>query len=226
MEQAVAGRDGTSGRTWPRRLVGDRRAMVLVELALIGPVFLLGVIVLFQFSYLYLAQQFLEAATEVSARSIMTGNAQMQSSCTSASITAGTCTSPVASSSDFVTNVLCPALLYLQCGNLLVNAQAVPAGDDYFASVLAMPTFISGGSVSTSGLKFCNGQAGQFMKLNVVYMAPIWVFGSLPFIGPLWPGAVTYNGSTTIPLYAASAFTDEQFSLSSSLTTTGSNACS
>lgn len=219
MGVTASGQAGFMRRLWQRvrRRLAERRALALVELAMIGPVFLIGVLVLFQFAYLFLSQQLLEIATESAARSIMTGNAQGNSMSSGGS--------PTATSSVFVTNVLCPAALYLKCSNLLVNVEQVPSGDDYFA--LAAPAIASGTSVITTNLSFCNGQSGNFMLLNVYYLAPIWIFGSMPFIGPIWPGALKYGGSTVIPLYAAAAFADEQFTLPNSLTsnTSGSGAC-
>ncbi len=179
----------------PRRLLAERRAVAMVELALIGPFVLLALVALFEFAYLFLALQLVQNAAQTAARSIQTGNAQSQS------VASGTTTA----SQAFTNNVLCKALLLLPCSNLLVNAQAVPTNGNYLTlSAFSVP--VQNGQVNGSGLAFCNGAPGQLMQLNVVFMAPV-------ILGFLWPNAISYNGANSIPLYAAAAFADEKFSV-------------
>ena len=174
--------------------------MALMELALIGPVVLLAIAALFEFGYTYLAQQLVQSATEVAARAMQTGAAQQTAVATGST-----------AAQTFVTSSLCPALLILPCGisNPLVNVQAVPSGGNFFSLAgFSLPTTTSGGatSVNTGALAYCNGQPGQLMQINVVYMAPV-------VLGFLWPNAINYNGSMSIPIYAGAAFADEKFPL-------------
>ena len=210
-------------RGWRARwqtLWRDRRAMALVELAIVGPLFLMSVLAMFQLAYLFVVQQVLENATNVAGRAIETGNAQ------GSSLTSG-----IATSQAFVQHVVCPAMLFLPCatGYVFANVQTLPSGSDYFSLAgFQVPTSTASGltTVSTGGLSFCNGQAGQYMQLNVVYLAPVWLLGKLPLIGTLFASTISYNGSTTIPLYASAAFADEEFTLPNSETGTGTGACS
>ena len=191
-------------RGW-RRLVGERRGVVMIELAIAGPAFLITLLVLFQFAYLFFAQQLIQAATEVASRSVQTGNAQ------TVSIASGSITAPQA----FLNKVLCPALVLLSCADVVVNIQSVPS--DYFTlGAVTLPTSTTGGvtTVTSGSLKFCNGAPGQLMLVNVWYMAPVWLFGPMPRLGSLLPGTVSYNGRPTVPLAASAAIGDENFLVS------------
>jgi Flp pilus assembly protein TadG len=182
---------------WLRRLrplLAERRAIVMVELGLLGPIFIIAIVALFVFTYLFMAQMLLDYAVQTVARQIQTGQAQAQSSLAA-----------------FTTNVLCPALLVMPCGsNLLVNIKSV--SDWYNPSQFTLP--VANGQVNTGGLTFCNGNPGQPLEVDVVYMAPL-------LLGYLFPNSVSYNGSSAFPLYAAAGFVDEWFPITGGV----SNPC-
>jgi Flp pilus assembly protein TadG len=186
-------------------LLAERRAMTTLEVALVGPIFILSIVALFELTYLFLAQMLLDYAVHTVARSIQTGQAQQQTS-----------------QANFNTNVLCQALVVLPCSNLMLNIQAVT--DWYTPQSFTLP--MNGSQVNSSGFAYCNGTPGQLIQINAVFMAPIF-FSSLPSLvshgssGTFLSGIVTYNGTATVPLYAAAAFADEQFPL----TAAESNPC-
>ncbi len=155
----------------------------MVELAMLGPMFIIALAVLFQFMYLFMAQMLLNAAVETVARSIQTGQAQQQPT-----------------QAAFNTSVLCPALLILPCGSLLINVQAVT--DWYTPASFVVPT--KNGQVNTAAFNFCNGSPGQLLQLNAVFMAPV-------LLGSFFPGSLPYAGSNAFPLYSSAAIGDENF---------------
>ena len=157
--------------------------MAMVELAMLGPTFLIALAVLFQFTYLFMAQMLVNVAVETVARSIQIGQAQSQPT-----------------QAAFNTSVLCPALLILPCANVLINVQAVT--DWYTPTAFTLPT--KNGQVNTAGFNFCNGGPGQLLQLNAVFMAPV-------LLGSFFPGSLPYNGGNSFPLYSSAAIGDENF---------------
>ncbi len=166
-----------------RGLPGERRAVTAVEMALAGPVFLVGLLGLFEFGYLFFVQLLVDQAAQTVARQIQTGQAQGN-----------------ANQAAFNSNVLCSSLVILPCANVYINMQSVPQNTGFGpSSSYSVPT--KNGAVNTAGFNYCNGGPGQLIQVNVVYMAPV-------FFATLMPNAI--GGS--LPIYAASAFGDENFS--------------
>ncbi len=176
--------------------------MAMVEFAIVGPVFVFCIITLFDFGYLFTTQLVLDAWAQSVARQIQIGLAQQE----------GT-------SASFATAVACPgggvlpnnpsghyplAPSWLNCNQLLTYTTYV--AQDYYHQAPFAP--VSNGVVTSPGASFCNGQAGQLMELNMVYMAPVFLASWLPR-----SMTMSYLGATAFPLYSTSAFGTEKFPL-------------
>jgi len=212
---------------WLRRLVKERRASTMVEFAIVGPVFFLFLLVVFEVAYDAYLQEVLDTAVQATARQVQTGTAQPTSE------------------ANLASGVLCPnALGLLNCNNLFVrverldnSAAACPGGnaaqDIYNATDGHIP--VSNGQLNLSlyggtssggayaGPTNCqNGTGGfcvagpsasgkpEFIILSAVYLAP-------SFLHRLVSNTVTYQGSVVRAVFSTSAFVTEGFTS----TTTG-----
>lgn len=168
-----------------RRVLSERRAVAAVEMAIAGPVFLLGLLGLFEFGYLFVAQLLVDAAAQNVARQIQTGQAASSTSW-----------------SSFSTNVVCPTMLILPCSstNPMINFQALasPVTSSGYgpSSQFAVP--VTNNQLNTAGFNYCNPTPGQLIQVNVVYMTPV-------FFGYFLPQ--TIGGQ--FPVTASAAFGDE-----------------
>jgi Flp pilus assembly protein TadG len=215
----------------------DRRGAHLVELAIVYPVFLVFLLMLFEVAYDQFLQGVLESAVQFTAYQVQTGNTY--------NTTVGTNPPTATTAQLFIDNQLCPNAIArtLNCSSLYVQIQTfVPSAsctDFYQVTNGGLPLstqglalgdysndaggFGSGGTVAPStgcgdsNAGFCNAGAGQNIVMNVIYVAPT-------FLGGLLPGrAVKYNGNYVHASVATSAFYTEAFVPS---TTTVSGQCS
>jgi hypothetical protein len=211
------------------RLGLGRRATVLVEFAVVGPVFFLMLFMAFDFSYDSFLNSVLDSAVQATARQIEVGGAQGDTK-----------------RQSLITNALCPnALGLLNCNNLYVRVESIiqsscPGGagepDLYDATDGELPQ--TGKGVLGLGLYGGTGQAGptacetnnsasgfcvagpgtskdpEIIILSAVYLAP-------SFLGHLVLQSFTYQGHVVRPMFSSAAFITEAFTG----TYTGSNPC-
>jgi hypothetical protein len=210
----------------------DRRGSMMVEFAIVGPIFFLLLFVVFEVSYDAYLNEVLDTAVQATARQIQIGNTQ------------ATGEPDGTTRSNLINNYLCPnALGLLKCNNLYlrierIDISACPGGsgtaDLYDASSGSLP--LSGNSLglslyggtgsggpttcqySTSVSGFCvagpsNGTP-EFIVLSAIYVAP-------SFLQRLIGDTVTYNGKTIRAMISNAAFVTEGFTSAY----TGSSPC-
>jgi len=175
-----------------RALLIERRSVTALEFGLVGPLFVLGIVALFEFGYLFMAQLILDAATQSVARQIQTGQAQNQ-----------------ATSATFNSNVLCPTIIVLDCSRVYANIQIVT---DYYSNNGS--GFDNGNGTGGFSLafnnkgvpnnNFCQAEATKLVELDVVYMAPVFLARWLPQIS-------SYNSTPAYAVQAAAAFSTENY---------------
>jgi Flp pilus assembly protein TadG len=207
------------------KIAGDRRGAHLVELAIVFPVFLVFLLMLFEVAYDQFLQGILESAVQFTAYQMQVGNTY--------NTTLGTNPPTATTGSLFIDHQLCPNAIAntLNCASLYVQVQTfVPSSSctDFYQVTngglplsgqgLALGDYSndtggngSGGAVAPSAgcgdsnVGFCNPGANQNIVMNVIYVAPT-------FLGGLLPGrAVKYNGSYVHAAVATSAFYTEAF---------------
>jgi Flp pilus assembly protein TadG len=171
-----------------RKLLGERRAVTAVEMAIVGPIFLFALIGLFEWGYLFAVQLLVDEAAQTVARQIQTGQA--------AGSTTWAAFSPA---------VVCAKLPLLPCSstNPMINLQSVPVTTSAFGptSQFALPVTGNPAQLNTaSGFNFCNAMPGELIQVNVVYMAPVFFAYWLP---------QTIGGQ--FPITSAAAFGDENW---------------
>jgi len=218
------------------RLASQRRAAVLVEFALIGPVFFALLFLSFDFAYDAFSQAALDSAVQATARQIQVGEAQ-----------------GATSESQLAANYFCPnAYGLLNCNNVYLRVESInqtscPGGAgapdlwDATSGQLPMDSSriinlslfggVSGGGAnagptncqnasSVSG--FCvagpSASAPVLIVLSAVYIAP-------SFLGRLLPGAETYNGAAVRAAISSAAFVTEGFVSTFTQGTTGPQSC-
>lgn len=161
-----------------------RRGTVALEFAFVGTTFLLVLLLGAQLGFYLYAQVALDYATFYAARQLLTGVARQQQP----------------TQASFQTATLCPTLApLLGCQNILVNLQ--PVSD--FSAFQSSNPLITNGAVNKASLQFNPGQATNLMLLQVVYMAP-------NFLWPLWSlGSGLYGSGQSVPIVSTAAFRNE-----------------
>jgi hypothetical protein len=207
-----------------KRKLGRRGAFAL-EFALVAPVFMVMLFVVFEVSYDEFLQEVLDNALQSAARQVQIGNTQS------------------ASTSTFVTSYFCSyGGGLLNCNNLYVRIQSISfsagscsnlssssaTGDFYDATVSGPPVssgvlelgdFYSGaGTVgsgsdvnlspcesSSSSAGYCNAGPQELILMTGVYVAP-------SFLDGLVLNHITYGGKYVRALYSTAVFETEPFS--------------
>lgn len=217
------------------RLASQRRAAVLVEFALIGPVFFALLFLSFDFAYDAFSQAALDSAVQATARQLQVGEAQ-----------------GATSESQLATNYFCPnAYGLLNCNNVYLRVESInqtscPGGagapDLWDATsgqlpmdssrALNLTLFGGSGSGANAGPTGCQNSSSAsgfcvagptngppvMIVLSAVYLAP-------SFLGNLLPGAVTYNGAAVRAAFSSAAFITEGFVSTFTQGTTGPKSC-
>jgi hypothetical protein len=193
-----------------RSLRADRRGAFALEFAMVGPIFLLALLFVFNVAYDLFANEVLNNAMQTTARQMQTGNA------------------PAASSqSQFVSTVFCPNTYGLiDCSHVYIRVEQVSTNscsDFYDATTGSLP-IVSGSlqlgdyggagsaigpsqcATSSSGVGFCNAGPNEAILISAIYTAP-------SFMGSLLGAAnvVTYNGTSVTALMATAGFETEGF---------------
>lgn len=207
----------------PAGLWRDNRTTTLLEFALVGPLFLTFLLLIFEVAYDQFLQEVLEATLDYTSHEAAVGNYQ-----------------GATSGATFVTNDFCSNDLgLLNCGSVYVRVQEYlpsAACNDLYGETTGMLPVSSGGShwllqlnnfispggagsgnagatpagdacISTnSKTGFCNSGPGELIIMSAIYVAP-------SFVTALLPGAytVTYNGRFVRAPFASVAFQTEPY---------------
>jgi len=203
-----------------------RDGSVIVEFAIVGPVFFLMLLFVFDTAYDLFLQEVLESSLAVAARDMQIGASQNATA-------TGTTTS-------FTGAYFCPSALgLLNCNNLYIRVEALDTSstttcaDVYDATTGTLPlssstpatlqlaTFTSengagaGGTIPppatpcdpTSQIGYCNPGANEFVLMTAIYVAPSFLNGLLPNTA-----VYTYGGTDVRAQLASTAFQTEYFS--------------
>lgn len=177
-----------------RRAATDRRGVVALEFAMVGPIFILLVIFTIEVSFNLFVQSMLDRGLDIAARQLQTGSAQNAQG-----------------GNDFIASYLCPAMLgALDCSKIYIRLQVVtPTGtqDLYDFSLGGAPS--SGSNLDLSSFAstgFCNPGPGEMIVVNALYISPSFTFSLLPGIPTL-----LYNGVPVHVTVSGVAVATEKF---------------
>lgn len=127
---------------WLTSFWRDRRAVVAVEFALVGPIFLLLLLVTFELGLVLFTQSVLDTATQEAARLIALGQAN--------------------SKSDFTTK-LCATITIVPCADLQVNVQSAASFGNFSATIK------TDGNGHLINPQYSPGTSGQSVLVQVAY---------------------------------------------------------
>jgi hypothetical protein len=193
----------------------QRRGTVMVEFAIVGPIFLILALMVFELAYDAFSQAVLDSAVQATARQIETGNAQ---NATTRSL--------------LVSQVLCPnALGLLNCSGLYVRVESInqttcpgitadldDATDGNLPSSGGVVLLGLYGGIGTGGPTTCQNASSasgfcvagtsqngpELIVLSAVYLEP-------SFLGRLVQRTLTYQGSIVRGAFSSAAFITEGF---------------
>jgi Flp pilus assembly protein TadG len=188
-----------------RRFARDREGAVALEMAFVGPPFLLVLLALLDFGQTMLTQSVLDGATRDAARLIRTGQVQ----------TSG---SPLATFQNLLCSEMSALMSTATCqSSVLIEVQVFSAyGTMTFASCKQNQTAQNQGQSGTCG--FAPGAAGNIVGVTVSYARPYivpWV-GACLTGGSCWTGSGTGSaqGTQTTTLSSTVIFQNEPFGAS------------
>ena len=136
-----------------RRLARNRHGAAAVEFAMIAPMFLMILFAIIETALYFLASEVLEAATQKTARLVLTGQAQ------AASLT-----------KDTFKTALCgniPALL--DCGKVVVDVRLATS----FSLANTGDMLNGSGQIDTAGAVYTPGVSGSIVVVRVAYEWPV-----------------------------------------------------
>jgi Flp pilus assembly protein TadG len=210
----------------------DRRGSFALEFAIVAPVFLVLLFMVFEIAYDEFMQEVLDNTLQSSARQVQIGNTQS------------------ATTATFVQNYMCPYDSGLfNCNNLFVRIQEVTftpgscsdvtnaasaTGDFYDATTVGLPLsngvlqlggFYNGAgaqgngstlnlspcATASSGSGYCNVGSQQFILMTAIYVAP-------SFLNGLVLNHITYGGKYVRAMMSVAAFETEPFTGTTTLT--------
>jgi len=227
-----------------KAIAAQRRGTVLVEFAIVGPVFFLMLFTAFDFAYGAFMQGVLDTAVQTTARQIQVG------------VTSGAGGGTAATTGAQLQSLyLCPNTLgLLNCGNLYVRVESIdtsattscPGGYDaqdlYNATDGKLPEsgntlelgYYSNGAgygTGTGGPTTCEVSSestsatspGYCVAAGSTESAPVLiilsaVYLSPSFLGRLYPNATIYNGSAVVARFASAALITEGYSITGTAT--------
>jgi Flp pilus assembly protein TadG len=190
--------------------VRDRKGTTAVEFSLISIPFMGLLFAIFQTSYLFMAQQAIDAAATNAGRNVMTGQ---------------TMSNNVIDAATFRTNVICPTFAsFLTCSNLIIDVR--PAGTsgstDWTSGSTNMANdFLNGGN------KFCIGTTNDVVIVRIIYPVPAYLSimtlsksiasGGM---GKMTAGQQSQTSTSTMvyPIMGIAAFKNEPFPANSTYT--------
>jgi Flp pilus assembly protein TadG len=163
------------------RRLRSESGSVVVEFALIAPLFLALLVAVIETALVFFSQQVLQTAVTQSARQIMTGQAQTQN------MTAGQFQKAVCGNLPTMFN----------CANLYVNVQEFAS-----FSTVSMLNPLQNGKLSNSNMNYGLGVGGDIEMVQLFYLWPI-------LTAPLGFGLPNINGNYL--LVATAVFRNEPF---------------
>lgn len=184
-----------------RRFARDRKGAVALEMALVGPPFLLVMLALLDFGQTLLTQSLLDGAARDAARLIRTGQVQ----------TSG---SPITTFQTLLCSDMSTLMSTATCdSNVLFEVQVFSS----FGSVSFTPcTYNNNGTGTGTKCSFSPGNASQIIGVQVSYARPYivpWV-GACLTGGSCWTGtgsASGAQGTQTTTLMSTVIFQNEPF---------------
>lgn len=185
------------------RVARDRKGTTAIEMAFVGPPFLLLLATIFELGLILTTQSLLDGAARDAARLIRTGQVQSQ-------------TSPITTFQNLLCSDLSSVMSVSNCtSNVLFEVQVFSS----FGAVSFTPcTLNADQSGSGTACQFSPGTGGQIVAVRASYPRPFiipWVGGCLSG-GSCWAGLGTTNGSNpgtgTTTLIATVIFQNEPFS--------------
>ncbi|MGH6799670.1 MAG: TadE/TadG family type IV pilus assembly protein [Roseiarcus sp.] len=166
-----------------RSLLRDCRGSAVVEMALVGPVFILLMLVVFELGYCLFAQSVLDGATRTAARQIRTGQVQ----------TSGT---PLGTFQA----VLCSGLNgMLPCGSVQTDVESFQT----FSSMSSGLTLNTDSSGNMTNNAFAPGSPSQPVAVRVAY--------NYHFFTPWVAQVLSPGGSNNLLLLSTVIFRNEPF---------------
>ena len=163
-----ATRQRSADRSWPlRQFARAQRGATAVEFALIAPLFLGTLLVIFQVCIYLLAQQALQNAATQAGRLFMTNSGQSLSQ---------------AQYKQAICNSYLPTALF-SCSNLIVVVQSY---NDFASASTTAPALYSNGNAITN-FAYSPGAPGQVMVVQLVYPWSV-ISGPLGFTMANLPG--------------------------------------
>jgi Flp pilus assembly protein TadG len=143
-----------------RRFRRNRRGSVVVEFALVAPMFFALLFAIIETGIFFFAGQYLESVTQDSARMILTGQAQAKA---------------YATVSDFKLGVVCPRIIALfDCANgIFVDVQSYPA----FSNITINSQIDNSNNFISNNLGYNPGGQGQIVVVRLFYQWPLFVTG-------------------------------------------------
>jgi len=213
---------------------------VLVEFAIVGPVFFLLLFMAFDFAYGAFIQGVLDTSVQATARQVQVG------------ITSGANGGTAATTGAQLQSLyLCPnALGLLNCGNLYVRVESIDtssttscpggygANDLYYATDGKLPESgntlelgyysngagygtgdggptnceVSSESTSATSPGYCIAAGSTATAPVLIILSAVYLSPS--FLGRLYPNATIYNGSPVVARFATAALITEGYSIS------------
>lgn len=228
----------TGLRAVTRRIGLSERGSVMVEFAVVAPVFFLLLFFTFDTAYTFFLQGVLDTALQTTARAIQVGLPAAQASTTGQLV---------------VSNLLCPDTLGLvNCNNLYVRVERVDesvcpgvttdvwndtngqlpssggvlglsaySSENAASGVGTTPTGSPGPGTCDSNKTFCFAEGSTSSSSSeLIILSAVYVTNS--FLGGLAPSPLRYNGSIVRAMYSQSSFITEHYT---STTPTGVTAC-
>jgi hypothetical protein len=223
-----------------KRAGAGERGTVMVEFAIVGPVFFLLLFFIFDTAYTFFLQGVLDTSLQATARAIQVGLPSAQTATTGQLV---------------VSQILCPNTLGLiNCNSLYVRVERVNettcpgvsadlwndtngrlpasggilglsayASQNSAAGVGTTPTGSPGPGTCDSNAGFCFAEGSQssagseLIILSAVYVTP-------SFLGALAPTTLTYNNKIVRALYSQASFITEDYAAPTNLPK-GTTAC-
>lgn len=158
-----------------------RGGAVALEFAILAIPFFLWILFIFEMSYDLFTQEALDYTLNAAVRQIQTGNAVSQTS-----------------GSAFIQNDLCAAAKgLLECNQMWVQVQALPAGTDYsnpsvttgavpgngnldLSDYTNLAGANTGGTNPNAPIPYCIAGASQAILVSAIYIGPSFISGLLP----------------------------------------------
>ncbi len=185
-----------------RHVARDARGAIAVEFALIGPIFLLLLLVIVELGLTLTTQSLLDGATRDAARLIRTGQVQSQSS-------------PITTFQTLLCSEMAPLMSVAKCdSNVIFEVQTFAS----FGSVSFTPCTLNNNQVgSGTQCNFRPGTGGQIVAVRATYTRSFivpWV-GACMSGGSCWTGPLSAGGANPgtggITLTSTVIFQNEPF---------------